>query len=184
VVYAGNMGPAQGLEILLDAAELTRNDERILYVFVGDGTLRDHLERSARERSLSNALFIAQQPYEQVPEIYGASDLCVVPLVSSLITEAVPSKVYRIMAAERRVLAITASESDLAAVVKEADAGIVVNHGNARALADAVRHAADYPDPEAAKRGRDYVVQHVGRDGVVREYSKLLAEAVTQTLTP
>jgi len=181
VVYAGNMGPAQGLEILLDAADLTRNDGRILYVFVGDGTQRDNLERSARERHLSNVLFIAQQPYEQVPEIYGSSDLCVVPLVSSLVTEAVPSKVYRIMAAERRILAITAPDSDLAAVVKESGAGIVVNHGNARALAEAISQAADDPDPESGRRGREYAVKHVDRDRIVREYSDLLAKAVAQT---
>jgi len=181
VVYAGNMGPAQGLEILLDAAELTRDDERILYVFVGEGTVRAQLERSTRSRLLSNVVFIAQQPYELVPEIYGASDLCVVPLAPGLVAEAVPSKVYRIMAAERSVLAVTSSESDLAAVVRESGAGIVVNPGNPRALADAIRDAVKSPDEAAAKRGREYVVQHVGRDMVIKQYSDLLAVAAAQS---
>jgi len=180
VVYAGNMGPAQGLEILLDAADLTRDDGKILYVFVGDGTLRGQLEQVARERRLSNVVFIAQQPYHRVPDIYGASDLCVVPLVSSLIAEAVPSKVYRIMAAERRVLAITAPESDLAAVVLESGAGIVVDHGKPQALAQAITRVMESPDADMGKRGRNYAVQHVSRDRIVDEYCELLARAVVE----
>jgi colanic acid biosynthesis glycosyl transferase WcaI len=128
---------------------------------------------------LSNVLFIPQQPYERVPEIYGASDLCIVPLASSLVTEAVPSKVYRIMAAQRRVLAITTSESDLAAVVAESGAGIVVAPGNPQALRDAVLAVVESPDDTAAKRGRDYVVQRVGRDRIIKEYSLLLNAALT-----
>jgi colanic acid biosynthesis glycosyl transferase WcaI len=177
VVYAGNMGPAQGLETLLDAAELTRGDSRITYVFVGDGTSRESLERSARSRNLSNTRFIAQQPYERVPEIYGASDLCVVPLVSSLVAEAVPSKVYRIMAAERRVLAIADPESDLAAVVSESGSGIVVVPGNPRALADAIQGAVKSTDAESARHGREYAVQHVDRASITAKYSNLLTEA-------
>ena len=178
IVYAGNMGPAQGLETLLDAAELTRADTRIAYVFVGDGTSREPLRKSARSRNLSNTIFIEQQPYERVPDIYGASDLCVVPLVSSLVAEAVPSKVYRIMAAERRVLAITDPASDLAAIVGESGSGIVVEPGNPRALADAIQDAAKTSDPASAKRGRAYAVQHVDRATIVAKYSNLLAQAV------
>lgn len=179
VVYAGNMGPAQGLEILLDAAELTSDDERIFYVLVGDGTMRVRLEQSARSRLLSNVLFVPQQPYERVPEIYGASDLCVVPLVSSLVTEAVPSKVYRIMAAQRGILAIASSESDLAEVVRDSGAGIVVSPGDPRALADAIRRAAERPDAAAGRLGREYAVQHVGRERIIREYADLLEDAAT-----
>ena len=181
VVYAGNMGPAQGLETLVEAAELTHSDERIVYVFVGDGTSRESLERSVRSRKLVNVIFVPQQPYERVPDIYGASDLCVVPLVSSLVSEAVPSKIYRIMAAERHVLAITDEESDLAGIVKESGAGIVVKPGNPTALALAIRNAVESPNRAAARRGREYVVQRVGRARIIKEYFELLAEAVAQT---
>lgn len=178
VVYAGNMGPAQGLETLLDAAELTRDDDRILYVFVGEGTSRDSLERSSSARKLSNVLFIPQQPYDRVPDIYGASDLCIVPLAPNLVAEAVPSKVYRVMAAERRVLAIADKNSDLARVVRDSGSGLVVEAGNPHALATAIIAAASNVDSASAAHGREYVVQHVDRPRIVREYSELLSEAV------
>jgi colanic acid biosynthesis glycosyl transferase WcaI len=179
VLYAGNMGPAQGLQTVLEAAELTRGEGRILYVFVGEGTSRDSLQKLARSRNLNNVIFIPQQPYERVPDIYGASDLCVVALASSLVAEAVPSKVYRIMAAERRVLVIADPNSDLADVVRESGAGIVVEAGNARALANAISAAAKVADAVSPAGGREYVVEHVDRPRIVREYSKLLTEAVS-----
>jgi len=180
VVYAGNMGPAQGLETLIEAAEMTSDDERVLFVLVGSGTARESLELSVRSRRIDNVILVPQQPYERVPDIYGASDLCVVPLAQGLVAEAVPSKVYRIMAAERRILAITNQESDLADIVRDSGAGIVVEPGNPAALATAIRKAIESPDPAAGSRGRHYAVQHVGRDRIMQEYGALLSEAVTQ----
>lgn len=178
ILYAGNMGPAQNLEIVLDAAELTRDDDRIVYAFVGDGTSRDSLQRSATSRRLSNVVFIPQQPYDRVPDIYGASDLCVVALAATLVAEAVPSKVYRIMAAERRVLAIADNQSDLAAVVRESGAGIIADPGNAPALAETIRAAAASGNSVGIGRGRAYVIEHVDRPIITREYSQLLRDAV------
>jgi colanic acid biosynthesis glycosyl transferase WcaI len=178
VVYAGNMGPAQDLETLLAAAELTRSDDGIVYVFVGDGTSRHSLQQLTRSSNLSNVIFVPQQPYQRVPDIYASSDLCVVPLASSLVAEAVPSKIYRIMAAERRVLAIADPHSDLADLVRESGAGIVVEPGNPRALADAITAATKAPDA-VPNYGRQYVVDHVDRPKIIMEYSDLLTEAVS-----
>jgi len=179
VVYAGNMGPAQGLETLLGAADLTRNERTILFVFVGDGTARDDLSRTAAEKNLTNVRFIPLQPYERVPDIYGASDLCVVPLASGLSSEAVPSKVYRIMAAERRVLALADVDSDLASVVRESGAGLVVRAGDAEALAATVIAAALSGDPDAGRKGRRYVMEHADRGKITSKYSALLLEAIS-----
>jgi colanic acid biosynthesis glycosyl transferase WcaI len=177
VMYAGNMGPAQGLETLLDAAGLTADDKGICYVFVGDGTSRADLQESARLRRLSNVQFIAQQPYDRVPDIYGAADLCVVPLVSGLATEAVPSKLYRIMAAERRILAIADPDSDLAEAVRESSSGFVVPPDNPQELATAILRAARTPDRAAETRGRDYATKHVERGRITKQYSDLLRVA-------
>jgi glycosyltransferase involved in cell wall biosynthesis len=183
VVYAGNMGPAQGLETLIEAAELTSGDNGILYVFVGDGTARASLQQTATSKKLSNVQFIPQQSYERVPDIYGASDLCIVPLVAGLLAEAVPSKVYRIMAAERRVLAITDPDSDLASVVKDAGAGIVVAPGNPHALAQAIREAARNRGA-SAHTGRQYVLLHVDRPTIAAKYSELLTQAARSRFAP
>lgn len=177
IMYAGNVGRAQGLEVLLNAAARTVDREHIVYVIVGDGALREELMAGASARELRNMLFVAQQPYGRVPDIYGASDVNVVPLVGALVEDAVPSKVYRIMAARRAVLAIAAPESDLAKIVSDAACGWVVPPGNADALAELVLRLADEGVGKAGDNGRRYVEGHVERSMVTGRYGMLLDEA-------
>ncbi|MGH7604140.1 MAG: glycosyltransferase family 4 protein [Gemmatimonadaceae bacterium] len=177
VLYAGNMGPAQGLETVLQAAAMTADDSRIKYLFVGEGISREKLVAEARDRGLSNVLFISQQPYTRVPDIYGAADLCLVPLAAGFTAEAVPSKVYRIMGAERRILAIAEPGSDLERVVAEADAGIVVPPLRAEMLAQAVLAALKNDGGVTTGKARKYVLDNVDRETITSAYSALLTEA-------
>jgi colanic acid biosynthesis glycosyl transferase WcaI len=178
IVYAGNMGPAQGLTTVLDAAQLSSHETDIVFVFVGEGISRDALVAETSRRDLRNVLFVSQQPYVRVPDIYAASDLCLVPLARGLTTEAVPSKVYRIMAAERRILAIAEPDSDLDRLIREADAGVVVPPDDPRALAGAVLSARNATTQLKAGTSRQYVEQHADRRVVTRAYSTLLIEAI------
>jgi colanic acid biosynthesis glycosyl transferase WcaI len=97
VCYAGNLGPAQGLETLLDASRLLADESGIVVVLVGGGTLWNALAERIQGEQLSNVRLLPHQPFARVPEIYGASDLSVVPQAANIGADAVPSKVYRIM---------------------------------------------------------------------------------------
>lgn len=175
VMYAGNMGRAQQLGTVLDAAELLRDRPEVVFAFVGEGVEAAGLRASASALGLSNVVFVPQQPFSEVPDIYGASDLCVVPLLGALAFDAVPSKVYRIMAAARQVLAITALESDLARVVHESGGGMVVPPAEPAAIAAAITRAVTTPfDGESA---RQWVMRHVDRSVITARYGALLDEA-------
>lgn len=180
VLYAGNVGRAQGLEVLLDAAPSLTAEARVRIVFVGDGVLRPVLEQRALELGLSNVAFVPHQPYASVPDIYAAGDACVVSLPDELGDLALPSKVLRIMACGRPVLALCHPDSDLGRVVSEAGAGVVVHPVEPAAIAEAVRRLAR--NPEEAKRmgvaGRAYVEAHFSRSTVTRQYARLMDEAV------
>ena len=177
VMYAGNIGRAQGLDVLLDAAGLTLDDKRLVYFIVGEGALREELVAQARSRRLGNVIFAPQQPYARVPDIYGASDVNVVPLAGALVEDAVPSKVYRIMAARRPVLAIADARSDVARIVVEAGAGWVVPPGDAAALAALVRQLAASGTGDHGERGQRYVRSRVERAAITAAYGALLDEA-------
>lgn len=174
VNYSGNMGPAQGLETALDAAELLQQDAATRLVLIGEGTLRTQIEQRARR--LSNVLILPYQPSRRMSEIYGASDLCLVAQAKSTGSDAIPSKAYRIMACERPVLAVTEEHSDLAGLVTTAGAGFVVPPGDPVALADAVRRAASDPERlrEMGRQGRAHVEAHYSRARISARYSKLL----------
>jgi colanic acid biosynthesis glycosyl transferase WcaI len=177
VSYAGNIGYAQGLEVLLDAADRLRFDPSIMVLFIGNGVARRDLQEYASARQLPNVRFVEHQPVARVPEIYAASDLCIVPLLDSIGADAIPSKAYRIMACARPILAIAAATSELAEVVRESGGGMIVGQ-DAAAIAEAIRqHAAMSPDRrrELGEAGRRYAAAHVSRAAVTRQYSDLVS---------
>jgi colanic acid biosynthesis glycosyl transferase WcaI len=175
VTYAGNLGPLQGLDLLLDAAQQLRDEPAVVFAIVGGGTLRDPIARRILQDRLENVRLIPFQPVSRVPEIYGASDLNVVALASSTGSDAVPSKVYRIMACARPVLAVTDADSDLAALVREAGSGIIARPA-ARDVAEAIRRAhADRSSLAAlGAAGRRHVERHYARPLVTARYDALL----------
>jgi colanic acid biosynthesis glycosyl transferase WcaI len=178
VTYAGNMGPAQGLDTILDAAALLAGEPGIRFLLVGEGSQHARLKAAAQERGLANVLVLGHQPYDLVPQIYAASDLCVVPLAGQAAGDAIPSKVYRIMACERPVLACAEPDSDLGELVTRAGCGLVVPPGSAAGLAQAVRDAIRDPQAGAGmgRAGRAHVLAQYSRAAVSAQYEGLIRE--------
>jgi len=183
VTYAGNMGLAQGLDVVIDAAELLANEPDVLFLFVGDGVLRERL--MARAKGLDNTRFVIHQPYARVPEIYAASNLCVVAMIGNVAAEAVPSKFLRIMACGRPVLALADAQSDLAREVTAAGAGVVASPSSAESVAQAVLAFRDAPErcEATGTAGRAYVSLHYARAVVTRRYASLLRDLARHKVT-
>jgi colanic acid biosynthesis glycosyl transferase WcaI len=176
ISYAGNMGPAQGLESFIEAAFLLRGEQGIHFMMMGDGILRKSLVERVAQSGLGNFLFLAHQPYSMMPSIYAASDVCLVPQAMETGCDAVPSKVYRIMACARPVLATTDPESDLAILIKDAGCGAIVPPGSPSDLAGVIWEA--YRDRarwrEMGRAGRTHVVEHYSRHVVTGRYHALI----------
>lgn len=183
VSYAGNFGHAQGLQTLLDAAAAC-GDPRVRFVLVGSGVLGASLADQVRQRHLANVLLVDHQPYSRMPEIYGASDVCLVPLLGSISGSALPSKVFRIMAAERPVVAVCEPSSDLAELIDASGAGIVVPPGDPDALLGAIESLADCERrrQEMGHAGRAFVGEHFTREVVTRQYAELVTSLSPQAV--
>ena len=178
VCYAGNVGPAQGLEALLDAAAALRDDSRVRIVIVGGGIRWQAFATRIAAEALDNVVLLPHQPLEEVPAIYGASDLCVVSQSPTTTSDAVPSKVYRIMGAAKPVLAMTVPTSDLATLVQAAGCGAVVSASDGHEIAALIRRAVDEPELWRAKgaAGRAHVEAHYSRRFVTARYNTLVTE--------
>jgi colanic acid biosynthesis glycosyl transferase WcaI len=178
VSYAGNMGVPQGLETFLDAAFLLKERGELAFMMIGEGMKTEVLRKRAAALGLRNLIFLPHQPYSLVPQIYATSDANIVPQTSEAGFDAIPSKVYRIMASGRPVIAVTESTSDLAKLVLEAECGIVVRPGSSRDLADAILQASE--DKEEWEKlgvaGRDHVQRHYSRKAITDRYDHLIGE--------
>jgi colanic acid biosynthesis glycosyl transferase WcaI len=182
VSYAGNIGHAQGLETVLDAAELADMQVPPLYVLIGDGVLHGRIAGQIHDRRLTNVIRIAHQPYARIPEIYAASDVCLVPLLGQLSGSALPSKIFRVMACARPVIALCSPDSELAELVRAAGAGMVVPPGRPVLLAEAVMKLADDPELRIGmgRSGRAFVEREYTRAAVTQRYARLIERIVAE----
>ena len=129
---------------------------------MGDGSLRESFNKRVLDLNLANFTVLPYQPYSLIPLVYGASNICLVPLATKTGSEAIPSKVYRIMACARPVLATTDLDSDLAQLIRSVQCGVAIPSGRTQMLADTIlgayRNQAVWQ--EMGKKGLDHVIQN------------------------
>ena len=165
VVFAGQMGLAQALDVVLDAATELSDLPDVQFVLVGDGTDSDRLRRAAQERGLANVRFIGRQPAVRMPHIFAASQVLMVHLRDDpLFRITIPSKTMAYMACGRPLL--MAVEGDAADLVRSTGAGVISPSENGKELAEAVRRLRAMPSEERENMGR------VGREVFLASYSR------------
>nr|MDT0664613.1 glycosyltransferase family 4 protein [Micromonospora sp. DSM 115978] len=120
VMLAGNLGRAQALGTLLDAADRLRHRSDVHWVVVGDGTRRDWLAAEVVRRGLSGRVhLIGRRPVEDMPALFGRADAMLVTLVrDQLMAMTVPSRLQSYLACGRPVVA--ALDGEGARVVRQA----------------------------------------------------------------
>jgi glycosyltransferase involved in cell wall biosynthesis len=180
VMHAGNIGQSQNLDVVLDAAELLRDEDRIRMVFVGDGTRRSALEASASERGLKNVVFIPYQPRAEMSRSYAAADIFLVSLRPGLSGFIVPSKVYSILAAGKPFIAAIEENSEAVEIARAHGCGVVVPTSDAQALADAIRTLAGNP-ARVAEMGRQALAasELFDRSRQIAVYADVLSQVVS-----
>lgn len=180
VSFAGTMGWSQGLEVVIEAARILKNEPELVFLMIGDGTERAKLEEQAR--GLANVRFLPMQPKEKYASILAASGACLVTLRPEVATPVVPSKLLTIMAAARPVLASMPLGGDAPEIVRQADCGIVMPPGNPVALAEAIQKLKRNPSLAAAlsARGRAAAEQRFSRPACVREFETVFRKIAKQ----
>ena len=176
VLYAGALGPANALDVVLDAAEALRGTQA-LFVLVGDGKARPDLERAASERALDNVRFVPAVPKDRVPGVLAAADACLACLRDiPLFRTTYPNKGFDYMAAGRPVL--LQIDGVIRQVVEEARAGLFVAPGDAQALAAGVRQLMEHraAPREVGLRGRVAVWERFDRRLQGEQIEALFAE--------
>jgi glycosyltransferase involved in cell wall biosynthesis len=182
--YAGAIGMANDIDVLVDAAELLKKRIDIHILIVGDGKERKRLEAKVGERGLANITFAGSYPKSQMEEVLAASDACIAILRNiPMFTTTYPNKVFDYMAAGRpTVLAIDGVIRD---VVESACGGVFVPPGNPRLLAAEIARMAD--DPKGARsmglNARSYVVEHFNRDEHACELAALISRVASGVRT-
>jgi colanic acid biosynthesis glycosyl transferase WcaI len=171
VMYAGNVGFSQSLDLLVGAA---RELPEVTFVVNGDGAARPSLEAAAA--GLANIRFVGYQPKERLPEVLASADLHVVPLKAGLGAVSVPSKTYSILAAGRPVLAAIDPDTEVPRMLAASGGGRVVPPDDLPAFIDALRSVLADPAALAAQgaAARRWVEHAASPRAVAQAYASLI----------
>ena len=176
VMYAGNVGLSQSLDLVVTAAVALAHEPDLVFVINGHGARRAELER--RARGLDNVRFVDMQPSDRLPELLAAADVHVVPLKRGLARSSVPSKTFSILASGRPLVASVDEGSEVARLCERSGAGIAVPPDDAEAFAKAVRYLLESPDEaeRMGRAGRAFVESWASPAAVARAYEGLFEE--------
>jgi putative colanic acid biosynthesis glycosyltransferase WcaI len=175
VLYAGLIGHAQELDVLIDVAGIAP-DLRV--TLAGDGPCRAALEALVEQRNLENVSFTGYVTPGELVRLYHSSDVLFAQLRDSELHSrtALPSKLLEYMAAARPI--VYAGAGAAASFVEETASGVVVAPGDAKAVVAAVRRMAASEGREMGERGRAYVAGLPSRSEEMRTFALLVEDVV------
>ncbi|MFZ5448745.1 MAG: WcaI family glycosyltransferase [Thermodesulfobacteriota bacterium] len=176
VLYAGNMGEKQGLEIILAAAAFMGNNHAIKYILAGEGATRERLIERGRQLGLDTVRFLPLQSRDRFPALLAAADIHLVVQKHKASDLVMPSKLGNILAAGGPFIATALPNTELGRVTLESHAGLLVPPENAGRLAQAIVDLAG--DQGARKKmginARNFAEEHLGRGKIMATWENLL----------
>jgi len=175
--YAGIHGLAQGLQVIINAAEIVKDEENIQFIFIGDGPEKQDLIGMVKEKGLKNVTFLPLQPKANMPKIVASMDSAIIPLKKlELFKGALPSKMFETLSSEIPI--ILPVQGEAAKLITSANAGIVVEPENPKEIAEAVLKL--YNDIELRKKlgenGRAYVMENYARENITKKLEKIFMD--------
>lgn len=182
VVFAGNIGEAQDMPAVLDAAERLKENSAIRWIIVGDGRKREWLQAEIISCGLqSRVLLPGSFPVERMPSFHAHADALLVSLKRDpVFSMTIPGKVQSYLMAGIPLVGMLDGEG--AAVIRDANAGLTCGAGDGAGLAKAVLALAAMSPEERRQfglNGRRYAKKEFGRSELMDRLEAMLNEAIT-----
>lgn len=180
--YVGTHGMAHHLETVLEAAQLLKDQQNIVFLLAGDGAERTKLVKLKEQMQLDNVLMLDQQPKDAMPMLWQVSDVSMVLLKKSdLFKTVIPSKIFESLAMKKPI--VIGVDGEAKSIVEQAKAGICIEPENHHQLADAVVRLSSDPElfKTLAENGRQYVEANFDRSKLAINYLERLKQVVART---
>lgn len=182
VVYAGNFGHAQNIDVTIAAAERLKDVEDIQFLMFGTGGLVDDYKKIAQEKGLKNMFFFPLQPVEKVSQVYSLGDLGIVACKKGLGKGAFPSKTWSIMAAGTPVIANYDEDTDLERLVRDNGLGVFSAADDSEQMAQRIMDMYNNRElcAEYGRNARQYILDNVSKDKSTQKYVDVIKEVVEE----
>ena len=177
IAFTGNIGYAQGLDILPQVAKLL-NDDNVKFVMVGDGRYLPKLKEQIEELGIDDKfLFTGRQPAERVPEILGCCDAAFISFMDNeLFEKTIPAKLQSYMACGMPIIAAAGGETKR--IVEEAECGVVSELGEYTDFKTAIKKIMLVKDFEMKSSSVDYYKQHFDKSKLLEQMDYYIGKLV------
>lgn len=171
VVYAGNIGVMQNVDILIEAAKLMKDDKDIWFHIIGNGVYKDKLETRAKEYGITNISFWPMQPPALAPAIYSAADVNVIPLVKDVYRTALPSKTATCLACQRPIIFAIGKDSKFGRKTMKEASCPVVEADKAEGLVEAIR---DVQGDQKRNKAGEFFINYFKKTENSAKYAEII----------
>ncbi len=178
VQYAGTMGTNFNPDIVLDVAELLRENTDIEFQMIGQGVRKPKFEEEARKRGLTNIVFYPLQPQDMVSDVYSACSICLIPLKKGVIGNSVPSKAGLLMACGRVVVNSVDDGCDYGLMFERERIGFSAGTNDAKKLANDIVFLREHPEIcfDYGRRAKEFGQSEYSRKVNTKKYIELFRE--------
>lgn len=170
IVYAGNFGYAQNVKVIIDTAEILKNNQSIEFVLFGFGQQFFEIKEYVEKNKLYNVRIYDLLPQERVSEVYSLGDVCLISCKRGFGKCAFPSKTWSILACDRNIVASFDLGSDLDKIIADNGYGIVVEPENAIELSKALVNVQKLD----TNKKRSFVLTNASKEKCVRKYVEIM----------
>lgn len=179
VVYAGNLGNAQNIGIIVEAAKRLKDNNNIEFVIFGKGSLKNEINETKAKEHLDNLKIFPIQPYERVSKVYGLGHVCIVACKPGLGGAAMPSKTWSIMSSARAVLA-NFDEGELKEIVENNHCGVFTKADDLDGFVTAIEELSQHPErcAEMGRNGRQFILENLTREVGTQKYVEVIKSVV------
>jgi len=182
IMFAGNIGAAQGFEAIIEAADELKDRLNIHWVIIGDGRMKTWVEDQVRLRKLEDTVhLIGKRPVETMSSYFALADVLLVSLKKDpIFALTLPAKIQSYMACGRPILACLDGEG--ARVIQESEAGFSCPADDSELLAMSALKMFNLTDAERKKmglNGRMYFEKHFTREILLAQFEKWVGERLT-----
>jgi colanic acid biosynthesis glycosyl transferase WcaI len=187
ILFAGTMGKAQALDSVIEAAQILQMQQsRAKFVFLGGGIEVDRLRELSADKCLDNVEFLPRVPMDQVGSILNQADVLLVHLRDDPLFEiTIPSKIQAYLHIGKPVL--IAVPGDAAALIKDANCGVLAQSQNAVSIAEAANYLSTLSSGELilmGQRGKDFYRSKMSLQVGVGGFAKIFDSLIFRGKSP
>ena len=178
LMFAGNIGPAQSVETIIEAANILKKEKDIVFHIVGDGLTKDKCEQLSKNYGLKNVIFYGYHDVKEMKKYYEMADAFLITMVDNeVVNSTLPAKVQSYMLAGKPILGAISGE--VKNVIEEANCGLCCDSLDYKEFANIIKKAYKSKNMSLwSKNAYQYYKDNFEKDKCITDLEKVLQDCV------